>query len=74
MGLEKQICVVSSQKNHLSPGSSEWRCGGGPSPSMGKLKEEEAALCGWSVKGTNVHYRDKAKLQRKKRKRKYASH
>ena len=50
MGLEKQICVVSSQENHLSSSSSEWRCGGGYSPSMGKPKEEEVALCGWSVK------------------------
>ena len=42
--------MVLSQENHLSPSSNEWRRGGGSSPLMGKLEEEEVALCSWSVK------------------------
>jgi hypothetical protein len=45
MGLDLKCQWSGAKKNHLRPGSSEWRRGGGSSPSMGKPEEEEEALC-----------------------------
>jgi hypothetical protein len=41
MGLDLKCQWSGAKKNHLRPGSSEWRRGGGSSPSMGKPEEEE---------------------------------
>ena len=45
MGLDLKCQWSGAKKNHLSPGSSKWRRGGGSSPSMGKPEEEKEALC-----------------------------